>query len=106
MIVSSIVDDEVIDIDKVGSSEVLISRNDLDIYTNVVVAGRHFQIISGIDRRVEVISFRPDYESTHQVPIIDATIRHDDKCTGEIYVLKVGDALTFPAMHHSMSYHM
>ena len=38
----------------------------------------------------------------HQVPIVDADVRHDDECVGERHMLTLRDNLSVPSMDHNL----
>ena len=68
----------------------------------MVTVERNVYIVSDTGGTAEVIPVTPDFESTHKVPIVDTTIRHDDEHTGNICALTVRDALSVPAMGHNL----
>ena len=74
-------DVEAIDLDTVGSSELLMLWNDLDSHANIFLAWENAQLVTDTHRIVEFIPFISNYESTHSVSIVDATIRIDDERT-------------------------
>ena len=71
------------DLDLVSWSELLISRNNLQCHSSVVVVEINDQIMCDTDRKAEVSPSNPDYELTHQAPTVGATIRHDNEHTIE-----------------------
>ena len=68
---------EASEIDTCGEDVPLLSRTDLDSHSNMVVVGKHADMINDTGRRAEVSPFPKDYESLSKVPIVDAAIRHD-----------------------------
>ena len=89
------------DLDTVGRSELPIYRTNLESHVNIVVVGMNIQIISDAVRRAEVIPSTPGCDSIHYAPIVDATIRNDDDCAREKYMLIVRDSLSVPTMYHN-----
>ena len=88
-------------LETVGRNELSTSRTYLDSHPNIVVVERNVQIISDTSRIAEVSLFTPDYDSMDHSPVEDATIRHDNDCTGGICVIIVSDAISAPAMDHN-----
>jgi hypothetical protein len=76
------------------------SRTDLDSHANVPVAGRNACIMSDTGRIADVNAFTPDYDSM-QMSIVDAAVRHDCPCSGQMHVLVLRNALFVPSMRHN-----
>ena len=98
VIISVVLDVNVMDLNIVGRSKLPISRTDLDFFTNVVVSWRKCQIISSTGRIAEVRPFALSYESTNYVDIVDAFDRFYDKNARESRMIKVRDALSALSM--------
>ena len=50
------------------------SRTDLDSNANMVALDKNCTIIADTGKTAKVSPFAPDYESLHQVPIVDASV--------------------------------
>jgi hypothetical protein len=77
------------------------SRTDLDSHANVPVVGRNAYIMSDTGRIADVNAFTPDYDSM-QTSIVDAAVRYDCPCSGQMHVLALRNALFVPSMRHNL----
>ena len=91
-------DAQVMDLDAVVRSELPMFRTDLDSHANMVAVGRNVQMASDTGSTAKVRPFTPDFESTHQFPIVDDAITCDDENTGHECMITVTYSLSVPAM--------
>ena len=80
----------------------LLSRTDLDVQTNVVVVGKHAEILIMLAGELRLVSFTLDYEYFSRPPIVESTIRCDCSFSGETFLLIVLNALSVLAMDHNL----
>ena len=85
--------------DDLGADE---ARTELDSHANMAVIGRNAYILNDSRRTAQVSSFTPDYEALSEVPIVDAAILYEYPNTNKAHVLIVRNALSVPAMEHTL----
>ena len=76
-IASSMTDVQSKDLNIGDLSKLPIFRTDLESHANMVAVGRNVQIICNTNRTTKVSPFTPDYDSIHQIFMVDAAIRHN-----------------------------
>ena len=91
----------------VGTMEIdedndVMPRTDLDSHANMVVIGKHAEILNVSGRTADVSPFSPEYESMKRVPIVDAIIAYDCPYTGKVYLLVCQNALHIESMEHNL----
>ena len=77
------------------------SRTELDSHTNMPVIGRNVYILSKIGETVDVAPFTPDYKPI-SVELVDAALKYECPCSGEVKILIIRMGLHVPSMTHNL----
>ena len=78
------------------------STTELDSHANMVVMGKHCEILEDTGEVVDVKPFTPDYKPTAGAKIVDAAVRYVSEYDGKEYVLVFRNCIHFPSMDHNL----
>ena len=87
----------------VSSPAITYSTCELDSHADTIVAGKNCIILEYTGKECDVSPYRDDYESIHNVPIVNAATAWQSHQTGQTYILVFNEALWMgDKMDHSL----
>ena len=77
------------------------STTELDLHANMVVMGKHCEILEDMGKVIDVTPFTPDYKPKTTI-IVDTVIKYVSEYNGKEYVLVFRNSFYFPSMNHNL----